>query len=253
MTGERTAQLWRAAIAPLMRTASTRSAAIIRVFMVFLLWTSLTIPTAAYQWLDRPWLALACITFSVSPVTLLVGLFARVSAVLVGLSTFAICWYFGALEGIQAFRGFTGLWQAAALMMFLPVGGSFSVDRWLRLRRARRRATPPPKEVGPAWGLLLIRVQLSAIYCFATVDKIDAPWLAGERLERLVINYYGYAEILRDMPWIHTACVLGAWCATLTEFSLGVLIWIRPLRPFVLALGVALHDHVAMVAGYGGG
>lgn len=241
MTGFDGSSLRGAILAPFRAQGSTRTAAIIRVFMVFLLWTSLAIPASPFRWLDRPWLALACAIFYVFTVTLLVGLFARVSAVLVGLSAFSICWYFGAIQGVQQFRGSTGLWQAALLLMFLPVGGSLSLDRWFRLRRARRRERPLPQECGPTWGLLMVRVQMSAIYCFAALDKIDAQWLAGERLERLAINYYGYAELLHDMPWIHSLCVLAAWFTTFTEFSLGVLIWIRPLRRYVLLLGVVLH------------
>ena len=115
--------------------------------------------------------------------------------------------------------GHDGCVVTAALFPALPVGGSFS---WI----APRSAAGPtggksPPERAPIWGPYLIRLQLSAIYCFAAFDKIDPEWLDGERLARLVLNFYGYAELLRDQPWIHAGCVALAWFTTLTEFSLG--------------------------------
>ena len=43
------------------------------------------------------------------------------------------------------------------------------------------------------------------------------------------------------MPWIHLVCVVMAWFTTVAEFSLGVLIWIKPLRRYILPIGVVLH------------
>ena len=223
------------------REGSTRPAALIRIGFMFLLWTSLTFPTSAFKWLDRPLLATCCLVLSVASVTLFVGFVSRISALLVALTSFIICWWFGAMEGVREFQGMTGVWLTAALLPALPVGGSFSVDRLLAVRRARRRGEESPPERAPIWGLYLIRLQLSAIYCFAAFDKIDPEWLDGERLERLVLNFYGYAELLRDQPWIHVGCVALAWFTTLTEFSLGVLVWHRPLRRFILPLGIILH------------
>ncbi len=220
---------------------STRSAAIIRIGFVFLLWTSLTFQTSIFKWLHLPLLTACCLVLSVSSVTLMVGFFSRLSAALLAISTVTICWWFGGMEAMRPFKNTTGVWQVAVLIAFLPLGGSFSIDRWLAVRRARTRGQPAPAERAPIWGFMLIRLQLSAIYCYAAFDKIDAEWLAGERMERLLVHYYGYAEVLRDMPWLHIVCVAMAWFATVVEFSLGVLIWVRPLRRYILPLGVILH------------
>ena len=68
-----------------------------------------------------------------------------------------------------------------------------------------------------------------------------APWIQGTAL------YYVYHldEFHRfPLPSLFlrpTMLKLGTWLALALEFSLGVLIWIKELRYFILALGVLFH------------
>ena len=79
-----------------------------------------------------------------------------------------------------------------------PCGRSYSLDRWLALRRALKSGLPPPLEVGNLWGLRLIAIQLSMVYFWTAYEKLYWGFLSGDRMELLVYNYYAgydYASI----------------------------------------------------------
>jgi len=94
----------------------------------------------------------------------------------------------------------------------------------------------------PVWGLRLIQVQISMLYVSTVWAKLRGDlWPAGKAT--------AYALRLEDLSRFPLPD-LGQWLvvtniATFTvlviEASLGVLVWKRVLRPYVLIAGVCLH------------
>jgi hypothetical protein len=128
--------------------------------------------------------------------------------------------------------GDTFLRVAGFFLMFAPAGAALSVDRILR--GGSERQSP--------WAQRMIQFELALMYFAGFWWKAQgAPWIGGTAL------YYVYhLDELRRFPmpsWFFNPVILklGTWSALLLEFSLGVLIWVRKLRYYLLACGLLFH------------
>jgi Vitamin K-dependent gamma-carboxylase len=122
--------------------------------------------------------------------------------------------------------------------MLMPSGEGFSVDRWLRDRshfwEFGTRAI---------WPLRLVQIQVSVLYVAAVWAKVrGTTWNDGT-----AVSYAFRMEDLErfPVPGFVTDTVLIANVLTYgtlaVELALGILVWNRVLRPWVLLLGVGLH------------
>jgi Vitamin K-dependent gamma-carboxylase len=139
--------------------------------------------------------------------------------------------------------GDTFLRLAGFFLMFAPAGAALSLDRELRIWRAKTGDGPDPL-IRPQrpWAQRLIQIQLSLLYFAAFCTKVKSPaWLNGTAL------YYVYhLDSLRRFPvpaWFLSPALLKfeSWSALALEFSLGVLIWVKDLRYILLAIGLLFH------------
>jgi HTTM domain len=126
----------------------------------------------------------------------------------------------------------------AFYMMLMPSGVSLSVDRWLS---ARDRFWEFERR--PIWPLRLVQIQVSVLYLAAVWAKVrGTTWNDGT-----AVSYaFRMADLERfPVPHFVTDTVLIVNLLTYgtlaIELSLGVLVWNRVLRPWVLLLGVSLH------------
>jgi hypothetical protein len=181
-------------------------------------------------WVDRIfWIALG------SAVLLTIGLFTRISSILV----------FVCMNSIQqrnlyiTHGGDTFLRLAGFFLIFAPAGAALSLDRLLLVWRAKE---PLPVQCHSPWAQRMIQIQLSLIYLSAFLVKIKgATWLHGSAL-----FYVYHLDELRRFPlpsWFFRPIVLklGAWSTLALEFSLGVLIWIKEFRYVLLGMGLLFH------------
>jgi Vitamin K-dependent gamma-carboxylase len=135
--------------------------------------------------------------------------------------------------------GDTFLRVAGFFLMFAPAGAAISVDRLLRMRRGKEGAEVQPRR---PWAQRMIQLELALVY-FATFcwKAKGVMWVQGTAL------YYVYHldEIRRFyVPrWLMQPIFLklGSWFALALEFSLGILIWFKEIRYYLLALGVLFH------------
>jgi predicted DCC family thiol-disulfide oxidoreductase YuxK len=155
----------------------------------------------------------------------------------------------------------------SSLALYLAVTGAsgqaVSLDRFiarLRLARAltvRRRGDGrwivppggPAATVSANLALRLIQLHLVLIYGMAGLAKLQGPaWWSGMAIWGTLAS----AEFsLLDFTW------LAAWpyilnllthAALALELTYGILIWVRVLRPLVIAAAVALHVGIALNA-----
>jgi hypothetical protein len=72
------------------------------------------------------------------------------------------------------------------------------------------------------------------------LEAQGAPWIEGT-----AIGYVYHLDELRRFPlpaWFRPIVLkFGSWCALGLEFSLGVLVWIKEFRYYVLAAGLLFH------------
>jgi len=126
----------------------------------------------------------------------------------------------------------------AFYVMLAPTGAALSVDAW---RRAREKFWEFPKRA--PWAMRSIQIQLSVVY-FATVwAKVRGnDWNDGSAVS--------YALRLDDLARVRvptfistnvTLTKLMTFGTLVIEASIAILVWNRKARPYVLAVGVAMH------------
>lgn len=125
----------------------------------------------------------------------------------------------------------------ALLIMLASCGAALSLDR--------RRAGQPfwSAETRSRWALRLLQVQLSLVYLTSVMVKVTGDsWPRGTAVS--------YALRLEDMlvlpvpQWFSTDPLtmnVVTWGTLALELAIGVLVWNRRARPWVLGAGAAMH------------
>jgi predicted DCC family thiol-disulfide oxidoreductase YuxK len=192
-----------------------------------------------------------------------VGMFSRVTAVLAWVIVVAT-----ARRVPVALYGFDqaiGTW-ALYLAVTGASGQAVSLDRFLtRWRSARAEAVPgrrrrdgrwtlPPGAPAPSvsanLALRLIQLHLCLIYGTAGLAKLQgAAWWNGDA----VWSVFAAAEFrLFDLTWLAAFPWLIQFLTHTTlalEIGYPVLVWVKVLRPLVVALAMAMHVVIALTLG----
>jgi hypothetical protein len=177
-------------------------------------------------------------------VCLTIGLFTRAASVVVWLCVVS----FTRRMPFILNSGDVALQNAAFYLMLAPAGAAFSVDRRLRVKE---RFWDAPLRA--PWALRLMQVQLSILYLTAVWAKLQGqPWNDGS-----AVHFAFSAGDIHRFPLPNFAVNdplfvnLETYGTLAIEASLGILVWKRVLRPWVLLAGVFLHlsiDYAITVA-----
>ncbi|MEJ2884949.1 HTTM domain-containing protein [Actinomycetospora aeridis] len=141
--------------------------------------------------------------------------------------------------GSLAFNAGDGLMRIIAFyLLLMPAGSAASVDRW--------RADPGNVWSFPRrapWALRLAQIQLSVIYLSTAAEKLGGTlWRDGSAVSYAVraseISRLQVPSFVTDSPLLTTTATYGTLAV---EIAVGILVWNRVARPWVLALGVLLH------------
>jgi uncharacterized membrane protein YphA (DoxX/SURF4 family) len=126
----------------------------------------------------------------------------------------------------------------AFYLILAPAGEALSVDRWLKSGRSFWEF--PARSI---WPLRLVQVQVSILYVAAVWAKVrGVTWNDGTAvsfalrigdLQRLPVPGF-----ITDSLVISNLLTFGTLAI---ELAIGILVWNRILRPWVLLLGVSLH------------
>ncbi len=127
--------------------------------------------------------------------------------------------------------------------VWMPVGGAFSIDRWLLHR-------PAVPTVGAGIALRTLQVHLCVIYLDSGISKMrGAQWWNGEAIWRTFMNpEFG----VFDFSWIASApavAVVLGWSTMVIEAGYPVCIWPRRLRPWWVVATVGLHLAIGVTMG----
>jgi hypothetical protein len=124
------------------------------------------------------------------------------------------------------------------LLFFTPAGSRFSVDAWLKNRFS---PNSQPVTMFSPWAQRLMQVQETAVYFFAFWGKFyGQTWWQGSAVYYAVRGdfiKFGLPPLLDNPIGYHFL----SWGTLAMEFSLWSLIWIKPLRYWVLAAGIVFH------------
>jgi len=173
------------------------------------------------------------------------GLFSRTTAVLAWLITVSYLNRISLAEfGLDRINV-----MLAMYVMLGPCGARYSIDSWLRRRRAGG-ADEVPESSAATLAVRLIQIHMCVIYFFAGSRKLlGGAWWDGTAMWQSVANLE-YQSL--DMTWMAAWPLLTAFLTNLTvffELTYPALIWPRISRPIVLMLAVFLHMGIVLALG----
>lgn len=145
-------------------------------------------------------------------------------------------------------------------LVIAPSGSVWSVDSWLRRRRAASAGAPtklwsfllPPDSPSSAATVAtrLIQIHLCVIYLFGGLWKARGEmWWDGTAMWFAAANPE-YRSL--DLTWLASYPILFGTLTHLTVFwetFYPALVWPRLTRPLVLAMAVAVHGGIALFLG----
>ncbi len=166
------------------------------------------------------------------------GLFTRFSAIIVylGLLSFDNQCPF-ALDGGDDFMRLI-----AFLLIFSPAGEAYSIDRIFKAKIRGTTLKDMPLNMVSPWVQRMIQIQISLVYLFAFLPKIVGDqWQSGTAI------YYVFQ--LADFAKFHVPKIMTqfpvykilTYYTLLVELSMATLVWIKPLRYWILLAAVFLH------------
>lgn len=128
-------------------------------------------------------------------------------------------------------------------LILAPSGATWSLDHLLRRRRARARGEPisdEPVLIEP-WSVRLMQLQLCFVYLFTGLVKLGEDYFNGVAiywvLNDTAVSRWPYGVV----PIPLFVCRLMTWGTLAFELTFIVLIWIKPLRRWIILAGLGLH------------
>ncbi len=184
---------------------------------------------------DDHWVGAFFFAFLGFAVLLTVGLWTRISSVVVFLCLASI----QQRNPFITHGGDTFLRVAGFFLVFAPAGSALSLNRLVRANRKRERLEVVPRA---PWAQRMIQFELTLVYVMSFCWKMKGhAWLNGTAL-----YYATHLHEIQRFPlpvWTQNSVVLklGSWFTLVLEFSMGVLIWFRRVRYPLLLLGLLFH------------
>ena len=179
------------------------------------------------------WVYLFWAAFMLASLALALGLFSRLSALLVFLTLLSMQHRNPVpFDGAERLLGMLCLYLTGS-----GAGADWSLDRWLRNHRSGN-----PLDRVPAWPLRLIQVNLALLYLSSFLSKLPGSfWLDGT-----AVYYSSRIELLQrfQLPYLfeHPVTVrLLTWGTLAIEGAFPVLVWLPRTRRAMLAAGVVFH------------
>lgn len=173
--------------------------------------------------------------FLVFTILLTLGLWSRVSSVIVFLCLTSI-------QQRQLFithGGDTFLRVAGFFLMFAPSGAVCSLDRLMRRKKGREVDGPVRRT---PWAQWLIQFELALVYVMSFWWKAKGhTWWNGTAL-----YYVTHLQELGRFPIPQLllspmALRLGGWFTLAFELAMGLIVWFKPFRYPLLLVGVLFH------------
>lgn len=182
-----------------------------------------------------PLLITVFVALLVSAMALTVGFHSRIAALVVWVCVLS----FTHRNPLIGNSGDELIGNVALFLSLAPSGTSLSLDRLRNVGRDRFWEFP----ARAPWALRLVQIQLSVVYLSAVWDKVQGEmWRNGT-----AVSYALRIADVGRMPTpgfiTHSVVIseLMTYGTLALELSLGILVWNRLARPWVLTLGIVMH------------
>jgi len=185
-----------------------------------------------FEWVQvwpEPWMNVHFIVIGLAALGIALGYRYRLSAGLFALSL----GYVELIDRSLYLNHYYWVVLTAAVMVFLPLNATFSLD-------ARNGRVRTPARY-PAWVIWMLRYQVGMVYVFAGLAKLNGDWLL--RAEPLSTWLPARSEMWLIGPLLTLPVVayLFSWVGALFDLTIvGWLSW-RPSRPYAYVALVVFH------------
>jgi len=226
---------------------STRSAALIRVGLVFLIWARFGFEMQPFHDPHPPDYLFRVVFFLVT-FCMAIGFLTRYAVAGTAIALALIYFYYGHAEGKEAWTAHHVylLLISSCFVLLTPSGRSYSVDRWIALNRSHTSGQTPPAERGNLLGLRLISLQLVIVYFWAAMDKLDPVFLSGERFQHFLYDFYAGVDFAA-LPGFEFLCMLLGSGTVILEFTLAFGLLAPPLQRYLIPAGLLFHLLIYLV------
>ncbi len=207
--------------------ASTRSAALMRIALVAVVWARWADELVVSRHLGDGLWPFSIAFYAVTTLAFF-GLWTRISVAATAGAALFMVYYVGHELGAQS-----NTHHHATLLAWACV--------WLALRRAERRGLDAPPEIANVWALRLLALQTSAVYFWTALEKCNLGFLSGARLQHLTMYFYAGSSPISELPIVPIALAIIAPLVVLLEISLAFGMLFARTRKWLVLPGLLLH------------
>ena len=220
---------------------SSRTSALIRIGLAFIIWARWGKELAIFN-ADLPYGFLFSILFYTSTTLMLIGYYSNLSTFIAGVVTLTMYYYHGFTLGNEPWTHHHTYLLAIStfLCSFTPCGKSYSLDRYLEVKKAIKNKFEIPKEIGNLFGLRLISLQLAAVYFWTAYDKSNYVWISGQKMEANIMFQYTGSRY-PEFPAIELIIVAISIGVLILEYALSIGLFFRIGRKILLVPGIIFH------------
>jgi hypothetical protein len=152
-------------------------------------------------------------------------------------------------------------------LMIAPCGAALSLDRWLQVRRERRRLgakyvlQPPQLMVSATFATRLLQINFCIIYFAAGTSKLmGSSWWNGTAPQGFLLNYsfapfdvpayVAFLKWLVSHRWLwELFCSAGVVGTLFLELGFSSLVWNRYTRWVMVSGSILFHTLIALLMG----
>lgn len=223
------------------REGSTRAVGLLRIALASIILARYGREVGFYAADNIYYLLLGVYLFALSALMLL-GYCARAATALTAATLVFMYFLFGNSPGQFGWNSHHSyvLMISVVFLSFTPCDRSYSLDRYLAVRRAEAEGRPAPPEFGRLWATRLIGLQMSAIYFWTAIDKTDWAFLSGQRLEQIMVWHYSGRPLEEFFLW-SPLLIAASVAVVAVEYFLSFAIHVRPLQWIAIPMGIVLH------------
>ncbi|WP_353482261.1 HTTM domain-containing protein [Haliscomenobacter sp.] len=170
-------------------------------------------------------------TIIISTVLIILGCFYRIAM----LFFFLAFTYVELIDASAYLNHYYFISLVAFIMVFLPANGAYSLDVYWRIT--------PQKPLVPAWTIDILRFQLSIVYIFAGLAKINPDWLIHAEPMKTWLPAKSHLPIVG--PWMYETWVayLFSWFGAV--YDLFIVFFLLNKKTRLIAYGFVLVFHLA--------
>jgi len=175
------------------------------------------------------WMYLPFILMTLGALGIALGCFYRFSAILYFLSFT----YVELLDKANYLNHYYFVSIVAFLLIFMPANADVSID-------AHRNPNLRSSTV-PYWSIWMLRFQLSLVYCFAGIAKINSDWLFEAQPLRIWLQGYRDLPIVGSLFASAWLAFVFSWFGCIYDLFVPFFLMNRKTRTFAYGAVVAFH------------